>query len=92
MGRFIYLDDERKCPEGWVLVRTAEEALHELAKGDVERISLDHDLGDPVKDGTWLVNQMIRLKLWSNKTPMVHSMNPVGAQRMKELIRRYGPY
>ncbi|WP_028021534.1 cyclic-phosphate processing receiver domain-containing protein [Enterovibrio calviensis] len=42
----IYLDDERKPPEGWILVRWPKEAIEYLEQGNVECISLDHDLGD----------------------------------------------
>jgi hypothetical protein len=49
----LYLDDERSCPEGWVLVKTAEEAIFMLDNQDVEEISLDHDLGDFDHDPEW---------------------------------------
>jgi len=42
----LFLDDERKPPIGWVLVKWPEEAIKYLESGDVEIISLDHDLGD----------------------------------------------
>ncbi len=40
----VYLDDERKPPEGWTLVRWPEEVI--LETGKVKELSLDHDLGD----------------------------------------------
>ena len=42
----VYLDDERATPEGWVRVFWPEEAIELLKTGEVEEISLDHDLGD----------------------------------------------
>lgn len=42
----LFLDDERKPPTGWVLVKWPQEAIASLKKGNVEIISLDHDLGD----------------------------------------------
>ena len=42
----VYLDDERKTPEGWVRVYWPNEAITLLETGDVSKISLDHDLGD----------------------------------------------
>ncbi len=42
----VYLDDERKTPEGWVRVYWPDEAIALLEGGGVEEISLDHDLGD----------------------------------------------
>ena len=41
----IYLDDERKCPNGWVLTKTATTAIWLLKNNKVTEISLDHDLG-----------------------------------------------
>lgn len=49
----LYLDDERPCPKGWVLVKTAEEAILMLDGERVEEISLDHDLGDQDHDQEW---------------------------------------
>lgn len=104
----VWLDDVRPVPAGWVWVKSAEAALALLEAGEVETMSLDHDLGMRIfinedgievasedryaKDGTWLVNQMIRNNLWPKHKPNVHSANPVGAQRMKSLIDKYGPY
>lgn len=42
----IYLDDERKPPEGWILVRWPDEVIEHLKSGQVTHVSLDHDLGD----------------------------------------------
>lgn len=42
----VYLDDERQAPEGWIQVRWPEEAIALLETGTVEKISLDHDLGN----------------------------------------------
>ena len=47
----IYLDDIRTKPEGWIRVKTAQEAFELLRSNKVFEISLDHDLGDD-KNGT----------------------------------------
>ena len=49
----LFVDDERACPEGWDLVKTAEEAILMLDHEAVEEISLDHDLGDQDHDPEW---------------------------------------
>lgn len=41
----LYLDDLRPVPDGWLLVKTAQDAIRVLEKGHVEHLSLDHDLG-----------------------------------------------
>lgn len=43
----LYVDDLRKCPEGWTLARTNTEAIRLLASGYVEEISIDHDICTP---------------------------------------------
>jgi len=43
----LYVDDLRKCPEGWELARTNTEAIRLLATGYVEEISIDHDICVP---------------------------------------------
>lgn len=40
----LYLDDIRPAPPGWHRARTAAEAVMHLGGGDVEELSLDHDL------------------------------------------------
>lgn len=40
----VYLDDERTTPEGWVRVYWPDEAIELLKAGQVQEISLDHDL------------------------------------------------
>ena len=39
------MDDRRPAPLGWVLAKTVEAAKAVLKAGDLEAISLDHDLG-----------------------------------------------
>ena len=40
----LYMDDVRRCPVGWTVARTVEEAQRLLTTG-VDRCSLDHDMG-----------------------------------------------
>lgn len=41
----LYVDDVRKCPDGWLVARTVEDAKLLLMRDDVEEVSLDHDMG-----------------------------------------------
>ena len=44
----LYVDDLRKCPEGWALARTNTEAIRLLAGGYIdEAVSIDHDICVP---------------------------------------------
>ena len=47
----VWLDDVREAPEGWIHIRTPEEAIDLLRSGAVEEISLDHDLGIFTEEG-----------------------------------------
>jgi|SRR5579864_3015510 len=40
----LYVDDLRRCPDGWKLARTITDAISLLYRGFVHEISLDHDI------------------------------------------------
>lgn len=42
----VYLDDERKTPEGWIRAYWPEEVITILQNHEVGELSLDRDLGD----------------------------------------------
>jgi hypothetical protein len=91
----VWLDDVREAPDGWVHVRTPEEAIELLNSGEVEEISLDHDLGlaTPESERTgydvlvWL-EEAVATGAWKHPVPVirVHSANPVGLRRMEQAI------
>lgn len=83
----VWLDDERKMPEGFDLhVRTATEAIDVLKTGKVQLISLDHDLGPPEAGTGYDVAAWIEEAAFSKQIPRlewrIHSANPVGRERM----------
>jgi hypothetical protein len=41
----LYMDDVRPIPIGWIGARTVAETKAHLARGLVDRLSLDHDMG-----------------------------------------------
>ena len=82
----VFLDDERRPPEGWRLVRWPEEAIALLQSGDVEEISLDHDLGDDDHGTgydviTWIERAVVEEGF---RAPViyVHSANSAARRRM----------
>ena len=95
----VYLDDIRKPPTGWKLVKWPNEAIKLLKTGKVEEISLDHDLGDDER-GTgydvvlWIEKQVVTKKFNPPKIK-VHSAN-VSARKKMELgiksIERFSKY
>ena len=47
----LFVDDIRKCPEGWHLARTVTEAIRVLSTIEAEEVSLDHDIACYLVDG-----------------------------------------
>lgn len=97
----LWLDDIREPWKhgclGWAWAKTADQAIAILKSGKVTEASLDHDLsematiGQPTvgeKTGYTVVLWMEENDAWP-ETVDVHSMNPVGAQRMLDVICRH---
>ena len=83
----VYLDDERRTPEGWVRVYWPEEAIELLNTGKVTEISLDHDLGDDDHGTGYDVVVWIEEQVYINgfKPPKisVHSANSSAREKWK---------
>ncbi len=94
----LWLDDIREpWRHGFIAcewARTADEAISALKTGTVTFASLDHDLsiddtiGQPKgeKTGYDVVCWMEENSVWPVDGVVVHSMNPVGRQRMQVVI------
>ena len=86
----IFLDDCRQEFDGWVLCRTASDVIRILMEhnGNVQEISLDHDLGDSCQGeiGTHVVNfieeWVFEDKMINPPVIHVHSANPDGRKNM----------
>ena len=99
----LWIDDVRPAPEGYVWCKSVNEAktmieireiVVEISDNnyyEIELIDIDHDAGDYANDG----GDYIRLLNWLEETgrnyPIrIHSMNPVGRENMRAIIRRNG--
>lgn len=92
---WFYLDDEREVPRGRkaILILDYDSMIHVInmcVEANVEfAIDFDHDLGDPYWSGykvaQYIVEHEIPMAAFS-----VHSMNPVGAQNIRQLLTHYG--
>lgn len=91
----IWLDDIRPAPDNWLWAKTADECytLLYIHMGDVEVLSLDHDLGDAdVPTGYDLVKRMCQHTDYSDILPAkiyLHTSNPVGRENMFSLLTRF---
>jgi hypothetical protein len=83
----LYLDDTRPPPSGWVLCRWPNEVIDHIKRGNVEEISLDHDLGDD-KRGTgydvlrWLEERVFNDPAFPVPVIHIHTGNPVARKKM----------
>lgn len=101
-GVKIWVDDVRPAPDGYVWCKSVNEAIDTLSvyvaayiggndNHEVTLIDLDHDAGTFYSEG----GDYIKLLDWLEETgrtyPIrIHSMNPVGRENMRAIIRRNG--
>jgi hypothetical protein len=85
----LFLDDLRKCPEGFTLVKNYEECVLMLAECEVEILSLDHDLGEE-RSGYDVAKWIVQNSCWPHEIRF-HTANPVGRSNMRQLLARYAP-
>ena len=82
----VFLDDERETPQGWLRVYWPDEAVALLESGQVQIISLDHDLGDDARgtgyDVIVWIEEAVCLRGFVPPRVLVHSANPAARQRM----------
>jgi CheY-like chemotaxis protein len=106
MKKILFLDDSEErhkifkekfnIPDTKVIhVRTVQEAIDELDKGDVEVAFLDHDLGGEMfvkrVEGTGYEVVLHIEKMPKEKRPyqvIIHSHNPAGVIRMRNALQR----
>jgi hypothetical protein len=99
----LWLDDIREpWKHGYVgaeWAKTAERAIEVLKTGLVDFASLDHDLSEAAKMGCAPPNEPTGYtvvcwleanpEFWPERGVKVHSMNPVGAKRMRQVIEAH---
>lgn len=91
----IYLDDERKAPEGWIRCRWPNEVIELIQKGNVTHISLDHDLGGYYDDNdkeitgmdvlNWLEEKVEENKNFDLPLITIHTQNVAKIDEMIKL-------
>lgn len=96
----LWLDDIRDPSYfgnlNWIWAKTADEAIELLKTGKVIEASLDHDLtiqqtlgrNDKEKTGYDVVLWMEENNVYPPNGVKVHSMNPVGRERMEVVLNK----
>lgn len=92
----LWVDDVRPAPDGYEWLRSVGDVVIAICyvekKGiPIDIIDLDHDAGDYYPYG----GDYIKLLEWFEQTgrnyPIrIHSMNPVGRDNMRAIIRKNG--
>lgn len=91
----LWLDDLRTAPEGFVHVKSVNQAIREIEKwkqegATIELLDLDHDLGDYAEDGGDAIKLLDYLVERKTFYPIkIHTANPVGRANMQRMIERY---
>lgn len=86
----IYLDDSRRCPQGFVLAKSAEECILLLQECEVDILSLDFDLGWNHPNG----GEVARWIAHSGKYPRriyLHTSSHAGKIMMYDLLYQSKP-
>lgn len=82
----VFLDDERATPQGWIRVYWPSEAIALLETGEVQELSLDHDLGDDTRgtgyDVVLWVEEAVALRGFRPPRMVVHSANSSAREKM----------
>ena len=87
----VFLDDVREAPPGWVRACWPAEVIDLLKTGQVDALSLDHDLGDDAR-GTgydvlvWLEAAVCTEGFMPPARITVHSANSPARKRMQAAI------
>jgi hypothetical protein len=89
----LWIDDVRPAPEGYTWIKTVNFALTFISAfdGEIELIDIDHDAGDCAIYGGDYIKILDWLEETGRNYPIrIHSMNPVGRENMRAIIKRNG--
>lgn len=100
----LWIDDVRPAPEGYRYCRSVNEAIDIIiayefmykASGEntfyrIEIIDIDHDAGQFEQYGGDYIRLLDWLEATNRNYPIrIHSMNPVGVENMRRVIKRNG--
>ncbi|MCR8641585.1 cell division protein FtsJ [Paenibacillus sp. N1-5-1-14] len=81
----VYLDDARRCPQGFVLARNVTECILLLDSSEVDILSLDYDLGWDQPSG----GEVARWIVSAGKFPReiyLHTSSNIGRIKMYEML------
>ena len=85
----LWLDDIRTAPEGWVWVKTYQQAIRCLRGGEVDEISFDYDLGYKMTgcDVAKWIDDKVRTDGFRMPEWKIHAENKVGRDKIEKVMR-----
>lgn len=87
----LWIDDVREAPKGYEWCKSVNESIEFLkTHTDIEVVDIDHDAGTYYSDGgdyIKILDYMVENNL--NYPVHIHSMNPVGVENMRRLLKRF---
>ena len=92
----LWVDDVRPAPNGYEWIKTTEGAIDRIKHLgrcgiEIELLDLDHDAGDFAEFGGDYIKILDFLERVMISIPSrIHSMNPVGRENMRTIIKRNG--
>lgn len=86
----VYMDDFRRCPQGFTLARTIDECLELLRLTEVDILSLDYDMGPGEPTGTDMAAAIVREKLYPREI-YLHTSSIYGKKSMYEILYPHLP-
>ena len=91
--KWLFLDDVRPAPMGWVPVRTPGDFVYLVTHYDWDIITFDNDLSGQHTDitGRQLLHWMFEEELLPRQKPRVHSGDPLAAPLMRAFIEQQWP-
>ena len=92
----LWIDDVRPAPKGYVWCKSVGQVkqvirCNELRHEPIEILDMDHDAGDYAFDGGDYIKILDWMEFTNRNYPIrIHSMNPVGRENMRRIIKRNG--
>lgn len=86
----VYLDDFRRCPDGFVLAKNAAECKLLIDHEEIDILSLDYDLGWNEPTGMEVVHHLIKTERYP-KQIYLHSSSLAGRQSMYGELMKHIP-
>lgn len=88
----LWIDDIRPAPDEsyfWVVSVEQAKTLIERFRSDIDLLDMDHDAGEYAQYGGDYIKLLDWLEELGLRIPIrIHSMNPVGVENMRRIIRK----